>query len=361
MKFPSRWLFRFLVTIVSVVNFFINLAVESALADEVTIVVIETDPDGEDDDTDDNNKKNLPNGAKAVEAISVKNAVDQIDKLLGDDDCIKNLHFRGHGSPGNQSVGDGTTHREGERINGHSTEWQEELQKLKFCDDATVHLWGCNVGSCDEGAAKLQEIANTLNVTARGAVNTVYAGQQENYKGPIQVATPNQTQPPECIPAKEEKAPKKQGDLVRLVNFKTSSDREGIHFTWSTGAEIDNDGMNIWCAQMKKSKFKEIAKLNTETTIPTQAIPPNGAFYSSKDYPWINTNLKPGIQHCTLEDIDASGQCTLHCDHIDTVVVGDDNGISDTELNKLRAKAIALCNELKQDEVCLDQLLTPNQ
>jgi hypothetical protein len=85
-----------------------------------------------------------------------------------------------------------------------------------------------------------------------------------------------------------------------------------------------------------------------------------GASYSSADYQAINTHLKPGIQHCTLEDIDAGGQCTLHCEHLKTVVIGDENSIANAKLNELNAKARALCNESQQAGVCLAQRLAPN-
>jgi len=144
---------------------------------------------------------------------------------------------------------------------------------------------------------------------------------------------------------------------VELSNFKAVSESRKLHFMWETASETSNLGMNLWCAQIQGNQFNEITRLNSEL-IPSKAILPNyGAVYSSTDYPYVNTNLQPGVQHCTLEDIDASGQCTLHCDQIDTVVVGEGNSVSDPELNELRTKAIALCNEHKPEGVCLDQLL----
>jgi len=152
------------------------------------------------------------------------------------------------------------------------------------------------------------------------------------------------------------------GDLsVKLKNFKVKLVDDELVLYWETASERNNSGMNLWCTQMQGSQFQEITQLNSEL-IPSKAILPNyGASYSSIDYPYINTDLKPGVQHCALEDIDASGQCTLHCDQIDTVVIGEGNKLSNTELDELQAKAIALCNEHKQDGVCLDQLLAPNQ
>ena len=163
----------------------------------------------------------------------------------------------------------------------------------------------------------------------------------------------------ECVdeegnPLSEEKL------IVNLSVFTIIMSGSNIQINWLTEFEENNLGMNLWCAQMQGDQFREITQLNSEL-IPSKAILPNyGASYSSTDYPYINTNLKPGVQHCALEDIDASGQCTLHCDQIDTVIIGESNNLSDMELNELQTKAIALCHEHKQDGVCLDQLLAPN-
>ena len=148
--------------------------------------------------------------------------------------------------------------------------------------------------------------------------------------------------------------------LVNLDSFSVNTLGNQIVIEWKTKTEIDNLGMNLWCAQIQGNQFMEITQLNSKPIF-SKAIQLNEEVsYSSTDYPYINTNLKSGVQHCTLEDIDASGQCTLHCDQIDTVVIGEGNKLSSTELNELEAKAIALCNEHKPEGVCLDQLLAPN-
>jgi hypothetical protein len=129
---------------------------------------------------------------------------------------------------------------------------------------------------------------------------------------------------------------------------------------WRTAYEINNLGMNLWCAQLAENQFENITQLNSEL-IPSKAILPQlGASYSSAGYPTINTHLKPGIQHCTLEDMDAEGQCILHCEHIETVVISERNSIADTELNELNAKARTLCREFQLPGVCLAQRLAPN-
>ena len=152
--------------------------------------------------------------------------------------------------------------------------------------------------------------------------------------------------------------------LISLDSFSVNTLENQVVIEWKTKTEIDNLGVSIWCAQIQGNQFQEITQLNSKL-IPSKAIQPNyGASYSSTDYPYVNTNLKPSIQHCALEDIDASGQCTLHCDQIDTTVVGKDQNVTDIDLNELNAKAIALCHQYEdslteagQGGVCLDQLL----
>ena len=147
-------------------------------------------------------------------------------------------------------------------------------------------------------------------------------------------------------------------DSVSLISFDIVQAQNTTQFYWTTGYEEDNNGMNIWCAQIQDNKFKKITKLNSRF-IPSKAIESNhGIFYSSVDYPYINTDLKPGLQYCTLEDIDTNNQCTLHCDHINTVVIGNSN-LSSAELNELQTEAITLCHQYKPKGVCLERLLVP--
>jgi hypothetical protein len=147
---------------------------------------------------------------------------------------------------------------------------------------------------------------------------------------------------------------------VTLDNLTVSTLENQLVIQWDTASEINNLGMNLWCAQLADNQFESITQLNSQLISTKAILPQLGASYSSADYPAINTHLKLGIQHCTLEDIDAGGQCTLHCEHLKTVVIGDDNSITDAKLNELNAKAIALCNESQQAGVCLAQRLAPN-
>ena len=83
---------------------------------------------------------------------------------------------------------------------------------------------------------------------------------------------------------------------VTLDNLTTSISENQLVIQWDTASEENNLGMNLWCAQMQGNQFEEITQLNSEL-IPSKAILPNyGTSYSSTDYPYINTNLQPGIQ-----------------------------------------------------------------
>lgn len=179
-----------------------------AFGAEKTIVVVEKSASKDDKTNHEDNGKGLPAGAEAVEASSLKDAATKIAGQLKDGDCIKRLDFRGHGASGMQSVGDGVNREAGKYINTGKEEWKTELAGLKgkFCTGAVIHLWGCNTGSCDTGASKLKEIADFFGVTARGAVNTVIAGEQESYTGPIQEASPDKPKP-EHKAATDEQAP----------------------------------------------------------------------------------------------------------------------------------------------------------
>ncbi|MCP4583855.1 MAG: DUF4347 domain-containing protein [candidate division Zixibacteria bacterium] len=181
--------------------FFVTSFENNLYAEDKVIVVVEKSTDADDETNHESNNTNLPAGATSVEAESLDDAQTEILEELGDGDCIKDLHFRGHGSKGNQSVGDGVNHEDDKRIDGGDPpSWKQKLAGLdeKFCDGATIYLWGCHVGECDTGAAKLKEIADFFGVTVKGTVNTVYAGQQNDYDGPWQTATPDEDQP-ECV------------------------------------------------------------------------------------------------------------------------------------------------------------------
>ena len=152
-------------------------------------------------------------GETPIMVESVEDMVDKVLEELGQDDCIKNLYIYGHGEEGILSVGCGTKAAGPEKeINGSIEEWESQLERLRFCEEgATIYLFGCNVGSCDKGAKKLFDLAKSLGVTVKGPADAVTSGENGDYieNGRWQTATKNMTEPPECIPAAEEKAKKK--------------------------------------------------------------------------------------------------------------------------------------------------------
>jgi hypothetical protein len=139
---------------------------------------------------------------------------------------------------------------------------------------------------------------------------------------------------------------------VELRDFAAKLEANQIHFNWETATEVDNLGVNIWCAQIEGNNFKDPLKLNPKL-IPTQGNSLNGTTYS-KIYSIEATGLKTGVYHCGLEDVDSDGQCTLQCDHISSVTIGDGQSVS------ADVQAMALCNKYKREGKCLEQLLAPN-
>lgn len=138
---------------------------------------------------------------------------------------------------------------------------------------------------------------------------------------------------------------------VELRNFAAELETNQIHFNWETATEVDNLGVNIWCTQIEGNDFKDPLKLNPEL-IPTQGNSTNGTTYS-KTYSVEATGLKAGVHYCALEDVDSDGQCVLHCDHIDTIAIGEGHSAS------ADAKATTLCNKYQREGRCLEQLLAP--
>ncbi len=189
----------------------------NTMAAEQKILIIEKSSNDTDDTNHTANANNPPPGTtNTYEVSSLADCATQIINGLGEDDCIKELNFRGHGAPGNQSVGAGVSTDGDKEIDTGGEEWKEALEGLKgkFCEGATINLWGCNIGAGEAGANKLQQIADYFGVTVKGTVNTVYAGKQNTYDGPIQTAEPNKPKPTALAPTDEDKAPKKGAEGV---------------------------------------------------------------------------------------------------------------------------------------------------
>ena len=248
-------------------------------------------------------------GETPIMVTSVEEMVSEVLEELGDGNCIKKLYLYGHGSSGNISVGDGTKHIPGKRINGGENEWWKHLQKLKgrLCEGAKIYLFGCNVGSCSKGAAKLKKLADLLGVTVKGAVDIVNAGKNKDYieNGRWQTATADESQPA-CIKAKEEKAKKKKKDevVVTLVAFQAQKGEYGVDFIWETASEFNSAGFNIYRSEVEDGEYVRI----NEELIPAKGSEGGGAGYSYTD-----TEVVTGMTYYyKLESVDLTGSSTWH-------------------------------------------------
>ncbi|NJO17900.1 MAG: hypothetical protein HC877_19870 [Thioploca sp.] len=117
-----------------------------------------------------------------------------------------------------------------------------------------------------------------------------------------------------------------------LPNLSVVSDEQGFHFMWTQAAELDSGGgMNLWCAEMDNNNhtFKDLTKVNQQL-----AAAIDEAFYPSGGI--------SGVKYCALEEINAAGESTFHCDA--TVVISDETSVNITDLEA----AIALCHSLTQ-------------
>ncbi len=228
--FPLLMIFLLTLTLSDCTVLFASMAPKKP----VKIVVVEKPPAGNDkngnpydevdekgvstmDETHDNykNKKTTLGIDHLIRATSVADMVSQILGALKEDECIGSLTIAGHGSPGEIGVGDGMNSEAGKRINGDMEEWEKELEKLKdkFCPGATVTLKGCNVGACDEGAEKLQELADILGVPVEAPTGkahpdcTYEAGSEMQRAEPSPPDSLESNDPPKCkhSPADKEK------------------------------------------------------------------------------------------------------------------------------------------------------------
>jgi subtilisin family serine protease len=150
---------------------------------------------------------------------------------------------------------------------------------------------------------------------------------------------PVDSQPPPVEPPPPppvEPPPPPSGDSPSLAtilpNLSVVPDEQGFHFMWEQAAELDSGGgMNLWCAEMDKDNhtFKNLTKVNSKLTA---AI--DEAFYPSSGI--------SGVKYCTLEEINAAGKSTFHCDA--AVVISDETTVNITNLEAAKA----LCHSLTQ-------------
>jgi subtilisin family serine protease len=115
-----------------------------------------------------------------------------------------------------------------------------------------------------------------------------------------------------------------------LPDLSVVSDEQGFHFMWKQAAELDSGGgMNLWCATMDEDNhtFKDLTQVNSQL-----AAAIDEAFYP-KD------GIK-GVKYCVLQEINAAGESTLHCDA--AVVISDDTAVNIIDLEAAKT----LCHSL---------------
>jgi hypothetical protein len=151
------------------------------MSEGVDIVAIE--------DTPDDNGANWNNAFIRLGELDVVSVSDMVNKVIAKSNgrLIGHLTIIGHGSGGNQSVGDGqkfdpTGNRSltidvntGALVGGAET----DLVRLagKFAPEAIVTLRGCNVALGDFGKMLLKRVSNLLGgVTVEGSEDLQYAG-----------------------------------------------------------------------------------------------------------------------------------------------------------------------------------------
>lgn len=154
-------------------------------------------------------------GKKEVLVTSIaKRITDQSKEVkksaeLNNDVCIQELNLYGHGKPGFFGFGNGQSD-DPQRSTyiahdsyGLPNDWKKVFQPLvgRFCPDAEVKLFGCWVGSEQQGADLLFDLSAFLNVTVSAPVEQYFAGYIHGnkkfiYSGEWQKATPKQKPAP---------------------------------------------------------------------------------------------------------------------------------------------------------------------
>ena len=92
--------------------------------------------------------------------------------------------------------------------------------------------------------------------------------------------------------------------LINLASFTATPKFSKVIIQWSTEAEIDNAGFNIYRAESADGDY---AKINASM------IPANGTSTEGASYEFIDTDVKNRkTYYYKLEDIDLNGQSTMH-------------------------------------------------
>lgn len=119
---------------------------------------------------------------------------------------------------------------------------------------------------------------------------------------------------------------------IDIINFTAALEEGGVHLNL-TMTELDSAGVNIWRIQIDQSGFKDPEKINPGL-ISGHANP-----FEEVHFSLLDENPLPGINYYVIQDIATSGDSTIHCDFMQSVIVGDESLGTDLE----RAKS--LCNE----------------
>jgi hypothetical protein len=92
--------------------------------------------------------------------------------------------------------------------------------------------------------------------------------------------------------------------MIKLSSF-TATPRAGkIILAWSTEAEIDNAGFNLYRSESESGAYSKI----NGSLIPARGTPTRGASYAYVDDAVKNRK----IYYYKLEDVDINGKSTMH-------------------------------------------------
>ncbi|MDY6992957.1 MAG: hypothetical protein SVR94_10205 [Pseudomonadota bacterium] len=105
--------------------------------------------------------------------------------------------------------------------------------------------------------------------------------------------------------------------LATLARFSVTSVGNRLQVAWETLSEVDNQAMNVYCGQMTAGQFDNIIQLNKRPIASKARLPFSGSQYTATSEP-----LAPGVYYCALEDIDTTGQCNTHCQHLAAATIG---------------------------------------
>lgn len=122
----------------------------------------------------------IPKDGSGIGVTSVADMVTKVNAYVDDPknacSCVSRLEINGHGSDGNQSVGDGVGVEEDKRLDADSTdEHLNQLANIKFCPFGLFMMLGCHVGRA-RGKKLLRRLARILPGKLIGGAQHFTAG-----------------------------------------------------------------------------------------------------------------------------------------------------------------------------------------